>query len=247
MITGFVLVKIFACREHAEAFREGHLWANTLGHFRQLEGQDGQGDPGEGGLRIPDGAVLTLGDTPFVVGQDIRSVVFHSNLTDRVNVVCMFALHSGLLPDPNTLDLPDDQMEYRHVFKLPDSMSDDFGPHAVVVTDLKAFTERVNQSLKSLHSEGRCLLYRQGLVNYADTPPSFFDYMEDTETRVPPLAPVFVKGTYFRYQSEYRIAFDSGDNQEQVRILDIGDIHDITFALPTAVLKAELVFSRDEA
>ena len=247
MITGFALVKIFACREHAEAFRTGRLRANTLGHFRKLEGREGLGDPGEGGLCIPDGAVLTLGDTPFIVGRDIRSVVFHSNLTDRVNVVCMFALHSGLLPDPNTLDLPDDQMEYQHVFKLPASMSDDFGPHAVVVTDLKAFTERVDRSLKCLHSQDGCLLYRQGLVSYTDTPPSFFDYMDDTETRISPLAPVFVKGTSFRHQSEYRIAFDSGNNQEQVRVLDIGDIHDITFALPTAVLKAELVFSRNEA
>ncbi len=247
MSTGFALVKMFARREDAEAFREGRLRANTLGHFRQLKGRDGQGDPGEGGLCIPDGSVLTLGGIPLVVGRTIRSVVFHSNLTDRVNVVCMFALHSSLLPDPNTLDLPDDQMEYRHIFKMPDSLSETFGPHAVVVTNLKAFTERVDRSLKCLHSEGGCLLYRQGLVDYADTRPSFFDYMGDTETRIDPLASVFAKGTAFRYQNEYRIAFDSGDDQEQVRVLDIGDIHDITLALPATVLKAELVFSRDQA
>ena len=215
----FLMAKLFACKDYADAFRAGRLYANTLGHFRRLAGRSGQADPREGALWIDtDTAFVQMGDVSLTGCQ----MAFHSNLTDRVNVVCLYTLHSGLLV-PALDELPPDLKEkvYDQEFFLPEA----FGPHVVMITDLEEFVARVDTALQRCCNKGCIARSQQGFVQYGDPQPSFFDYMEG---RLRPLDPVFHKRPGFRPQNEYRIAFDTGVDAEKPRTLDIGDIRDIT-------------------
>ena len=214
-----LMAKMFTCEDYADAFRAGRLYANTLGYFRNLEGKGGQGDPREGSVWIDTStSFLELGGVRMPPGR----TSFNSNLTDRVNVVCLYTFHSGLL-DPLPDELPPGLKEY--VYDQEFFLPKDFGAFAVVITDPEEFMDRVGVALRRHYITDSIVGFRQGLVQYDDLQPCFFQYMNQ---KISPMEPVFHKRTEFRHQNEYRIAFDTGDDGEDARILEIGDIRDIT-------------------
>ena len=235
----FLMAKLFARKDYADAFRAGRLYANTLGHFRNLTGRGGQADPCEGALWIDHP------DTAFEQMEDMRhssyQMAFHSNLTDRVNVVCLYALHSRLLiPASDELPADLDGKVYRQDFRAPEN----FGSYAVMVTDPEEFMARVDQELQRCYTKGSIARSRRGLVEYCEIRPSFFDYMGG---KLSPLDPVFHKRLEFRHQNEYRIAFDTGVDEEEPRTLDIGDIRDITHPLSSTLYKVRACAERSGA
>ena len=230
-VTLFLLAKMFTCPEYVDDFRAGRLYANTLGYFQKLEGGGGQPDPREGSLWIDTKtSFVHLGDLQLT-GDMVKPIAFQSNLTNRVNVICLYALHSRLLiPASDELPANLDEKVYRQEFRAPE----DFGSYAVVVTDPEEFMARVVQELQLRYIKGSIARFRIDSVKYGAIQPSFFDYMGG---KLSPLDPVFHKRQKFRYQNEYRIAFDTGVDEEEPRTLDIGDIRDITHPLRTAELR----------
>ncbi len=230
-VTLFLLAKMFACPEYVDDFRAGRLYANTLGYFQRLEARGGQSDPREGSVWIDTKtSFVQIGDFRLT-GNMVKPLAFQSNLTNRVNVICLYSLHSRLLlPAPD--ELPDDLKEkvYHQEFCAPE----DFGPYAVVVTDPEEFMARVDNELQRCYIKGSIARSRRGFVEYGETQPSFFDYMEG---RILHLDPVFHKRLEFRHQNEFRIAFDTGVDEEEPRTLDIDDIRDITEPLRTTELR----------
>lgn len=230
------IAKMFAQKEYADDFRRGKLHANTLNYFQRLEEGGGRSDPFEGAVWLPlDNSILTIGSYTFPNDQLARPVSFQSNLTGRINVVCLYAFHSGEFPDPD--DLPSDMKVYKHEFSVPKDCQNDFGPYAVLITDLGEFMARLDKELQESYIKGRILSYRRGSVNYSDYQPSLWDYMGRPEPTIGSLEPAFHKLLKFHGQNEYRIAFDTGKDQKLPCSLNIGDISDITLSLRTSELR----------
>lgn len=230
----FVLVKMFKTKEHADAFRNGKLYANTLEYFQRREENRNQFDPDEGVIHLPvNNTVFTIGDQIITPDSGLLGMSMAPNHLKRINIVCLYAMHSGELPDPNSL--PADINPYRHEFEIPQISQTDFGPHAVAITNVKKFRDRIDKALTQMREKKLIRRFDRRMVTYTD-----FGTMFDSAGNflVYTLAPAFVKRSKFSHENEFRIAVDFNDLRKQPRTIDIGDISDISFCIQTSEIKA---------
>jgi hypothetical protein len=89
------------------------------------------------------------------------------------------------------------------------------GEYAVIVTNVNKFIERVKAAVSS-NNYG----LNAGLVEYYD-PTIFNGFFSEVES-------IFRKRDEYKHQKEYRFSFDTGIAGNDLLILNIGDISDIT-------------------
>lgn len=217
----FFLAKFFAQPEHASDFLNGKMYINRLSYFKKIEGYDGRGDEYEGAI-IPQLNELTImlrienSDT----GELERCTIREEDLAeppilvperfDDINVYCMYASHSGEIETIADHDLS----ELSRRLEIPDENSK-LGEHAVMILDNPEFLRRV----KTACNRERYRICR-GLVRYYDPTVGMPPLKSNIET-------IFTKREDYGYQSEYRIAIDTGTEGSNAVVLDIGKINDI--------------------
>ena len=238
----FVLVKMCSSEEHANDFCQGRLYANPLGYFQRLEEKGNRADRDEGAFWDPlDSATLTLtatgpngNDSIVLTKKDLeRPIALQFDRTKCLNVFCLYAFHDDQLPDPD--ELPRHLDVYHHEFRIPESCQEDFWEHAVAVTNPRKFKERVAKALRHQYLSGNIGRCKMGPVNYQNYQP----LLSQVGT-VSDLEAVFYKGERFRDQSEYRVVFDTGREEEKPCTLNIGNISDITLRKRTPEIQAHL-------
>ena len=186
----------FGKRDDIDKFvRDGHLFMNTLKHFREREAADLlRSDKHEGIAHCvqADGAILRMqrGEEWVDIGT-IRGQIHRSDGSeDTVNVFCMYAFRESAID------------------ALVDPRNFEFGDTFVVLTDGDEFLHRVQAA-----ADRESLKLRQGLVEYVDR--STYDG---------PMG-IFRKFVDFSYQSEFRIAVVSGTQHPlSLKIGDLSDI-----------------------
>ena len=242
------VLKMFQSQEYANNFMSGKLFANTLSYYKQEEKQRNQFDPHEGTYRYPvNDAILTFTtkQETFNITPDngLLSFSMMPNFIARVNVFCMYTLrvHPDELPNPN--DLPDSLTEYTHHFSIDPICQKDFGEHLVVVTNPKAFSNRLENTLSKMLDRREIRRYQAKEVTYSEfNIPS--DYAASSTYSI---EPAFTKRPKFAHEKETRIVIDFNDNHNKSRVIDIGNISDITQYVKTSefVSKAVIPIQRD--
>ena len=227
--TLYYLVKLFGKRRHARDFLRGRLHVNRLSYFRKVE-DPGRQDEDEGAYGIqPEQTAhfrIWISDSPSEAVDlvpDLISAKCHLDAVDNLNVFC---IHAGYL----------DKTELRNAGRgtqipmppLPKA-SRAWGSHAVLVTDVRGFSDRVRVAAR--RQKYRCW---RTVVRY---------YNANTFHTPFPLGDVrvaFHKRDTFADEREFRFVFDTGTTGTDAIKLNIGDIRDIARPIdpedPTRVL-----------
>ena len=217
----FFLMKVFAEKEHADAFVRGSLFANRLCYFKRIESRDGRGDKYEGAI-IPklDGLSLTLTCTDAEKGEvDEITIpeeefaappIFQPRWFDHFSVFCMYAGHSGGFKKISA----DNLQCFKKQLEIPEDCTK-LGNHAVVITNTREFFKRVKIAAvrREYRIWGRLVRYYDPEVG---TPPACSE-MES----------IFTKRKEYEYQKEFRFAIDTGTRGSEPITLDVGEIDDI--------------------
>ena len=221
------LAKFFEKQKYADDFLRGKLFANTISYFKELESDDGKGDNLEGAIvsRLDDG-IITLVATIEETGETREQILTGGDLAapfvmspkwfDHIKVLCMYADYCGDfrdISDDNFSDLKKHIKISKECIKL--------GRHAIVITNTLELLRRVEVSASQ-----RGYKIRHGLVTY-------YDPKVGTPVTRRPEDTMFFKRKEFEYQSEYRLAIDTGTQNSCAITLDIGDISDIAIPIDT--------------
>ncbi len=235
-MTIFFLAKFFKRKQYADDFLQGKLFLNSLRYFKDIEGEDGRGDKNEGAIVHPlDGFTLTLTATNEKTGEvsevtltkdDLAAPVStHPYWYDHINLLCMYACHSGEFQD-----ITDDNInDFRKQLEIPEECVH-LGEHAIIITNCQEFLRRVSAA-----AEQNGYQLCKGLVAYYDPEVGTPTIRADVET-------LFYKRNEFQYQSEFRIAVDAYLNEPTPLCLRIGDISDIALLVHTSEINQQMRF-----
>ena len=142
---------------------------------------------------------------------------------NHFNVFCVHAVHTG---DLELSSLSNDKIEaLRHELTIDDGCFS-LGKHAVVVTNVADFVNRMKSSARAKGYRIAC-----GLVRYYD-PATFHGNFRDIES-------VFWKQKQLSFQREFRFVIDTGSVGESHLDMDIGDIRHITQQLESTELNSD--------
>ena len=209
-ITGIPLIK-FQSAERIQQLREGHLYAKTLGYYRKLEESTGDKEIGDGfeAMIHVNEAIIKFPDT----GEEIvlNDELIRTSHSDDY-VFCMF----GIYPQLDSFTFTEQQKE-----KMLS-----FGDTALIILDSNAFIERV---IKAAEKAG-FTAYFSGVKYYDETVDNasmIIDMLKGMHNIA------FWKRESYRYQQEGRFVFVSEQCHDDHITLDIGDISDISVALPS--------------
>ena len=228
----FFLAKFFSDEQHAEQLLRGSLYANRLAYFRNLEGDGNRADAYEGvGLLRGDielSVSINGSQTERILVPErelAEPIEVRMNWTEHVNLFCMHAAHSG-----GYSDIPVGRVDQfkKEQIEIPRECLD-FGEHAVVITNVPEFVERVRNAVRD--TEGYRLVGR--LVRYSDEP-SIDVTGSDT---------IFHKREHYKKQREYRFAVFTGSDICDPLILETGDLRDIAIRCDSAEINAGIQVS----
>ena len=207
-----VLVKLYDRKEYADAFLDGVMFANTVGHFRKLESEEIRSDEDEGVATFPltVSTRLTLtpsGEKPILspltlTASDLAGpVTLRPQWFDTLNIFCMVLADS--YRDAGEL-----------YFVIPESVHR-LGSSAVAILDAKEFLRRVK---KAVEERNYRLSYKR--VEY-------YDPAIGIRTDPMTLEPLFTKRDSYQAEREFRFVIDRQISSPTPMWLDIGPIHDI--------------------
>jgi hypothetical protein len=206
-------------REHLESLRKGLLYMNSLAHFQSLEADQARGDRREGIDYMYQAAECEFVLDPGIPGSDKIRVSATSGLAGvRVRLQRTSACNIFCML---AITKPIEGPVFPKCHTWP-------GDSFVLFTNTQEFLSRVATAAKhrGLEGEGR-------LVEYYD------------ESNYSGEVGRFRKRASFSYQSEYRIALESG--VQGPFSLQIGDLSDITSeAFPLAVADDVLKFRPED-
>lgn len=217
------LIKIFKCKKYANDFLNGNLYCNTLDYFRKLESNEKErGDKREGQLPLPIESIQfeskELGKHTYkVVNTPEKLPTFSYQGIEYINIFSMSFIPAKIRN--KTLDL---KISSRH-FEC-------FGNYLVVVLHFPEFMSRIKKTLNNSN-----YIYGCQKVNYYNP-----DQVVAPEHQFEEL--IFMKDHKFKWQNEYRIAFETNIQNNQPVTLKIGDINDIAMLADNE--KKEVYFNK---
>lgn len=224
-------VKILEQREHAEQLLDGRLFMNTLGTFRELEDDSShpRADRHEGLVAWfqPDQIELRFNDL-VIPSEDLAApvAVSQNHILSR-NAYCVFSLNSDGVEEFG----PEDLQRVRSKMEIPLPCYE-FGSHSVVIWKPEEFVWRCAEAIQKQNFPGH--------INFV----SYFD--ETTFSGMLPCQPGFAKRSRYEYQREYRIVLDRKPAEPAPFELDVGNIRDIAFLMPTKDFNAALSFNLND-
>lgn len=222
----YALMKFCENPEHAKTLISGKLHAERLSYFKCIEGDgdDARSDMYEGvtanlqldqGQLVIDGHRLTSG-----------SASIQMDWLNHLNVFCMHAIHGG------DFELTSENLgDFKEYLKIPEEGLQQFGRHAVAITDIAQFIDRVKAG-----AESQDYLVWNKLVKYYD--PEAFHGFFGKGLNSPEAA--FNKREKYRWQREYRFVIHTRKPGTEAIDRDIGDISDISFLIDIADINRTL-------
>ena len=209
-----VLVKFFKTREYANHFIDGNLYCNTIQYFRKIEHlADGRKDEHEGRLPLVGVKSISLDGHVFkVLNRPDKRGYFSYGSIEYLNIFSMSIVEMEVKNKIGDLRIPP---EYFSIF----------GNYLVVITHSPEFLKRIEKSLNELK-------YKYG---YQDV-----NYYKPDEIISPEYSfeeIIFMKHEKFKYQNEFRIAFDTGSEDDKPITLKIGNITDNAIKLDTTGIR----------
>lgn len=222
-VKGTPLIK-FQSADRIEALQKGHLYAKTLGYYRELEQETGDSDIGdefEAMLHVNEGLIHFPDNNETIELSDVLIATGNSN----DYVFCMF----GIYPSLKSFAFTDEQKERML----------SFGDTALVIQDSDEFIKRVKQAAQKRGYEAHF-----GAVQY-------FDPSEDSANLILSLLKgmwniAFWKRKRYAFQQEGRFVFTPGDEQDHIE-LEIGDISDISTIVPAEIVLSAVVEKEQRA
>ena len=199
-----MLARFFDNKTHAEEFMSGKLRVGRIRYYRELESEDGRGDPNEGVSSLCKPGDVTLQHS--VEGEEMRTLDFETmrvthNADLESHVLCMTEVFCEKVKNRGGVQI-----------RGLDRLVEDFynSKYIVFIFRPQDFVDRVSRIPQFGGS---------GLVEYED-----FDDPSKTHWEVN----VFLKDKKYQHQREARFKFNL---PETVRgshsTIDIGDISDI--------------------
>lgn len=243
-----LLVKVFGQEEHADKFiHEGTMKCQTIKQFKQTK-NDYQGDPFEAvcDWHQPEDVEITItATTPDGVSTSrtltelAGPVVHQAHIHDGVNAYCMYAICS---PDFNeTFNNEEERLEavkkVNSMLKLSSEVTDgmlSFGEHAVIITRVSKFIEKVKETAKANGYDSW-----SSLVNYFD-PATFSGSFGEVDA-------LFQKRESYDYQREFRFAFFREQSDGEM-FLNLGSLEEFgPIKLKTSEINKVLEIRLDES
>ena len=226
MSTIFFLVKFCDKKSYADDLVQGRVYFNRLSIFKKFE-------YGESSGRID----RYEGTTAWLQSENVRLVLNRMDLTNDLagpltvqrnwlndlHIFCMHAAHTVNLDMAKFTNC--DIEELRHELKFTDNCLF-LGEHAVVIKNVPEFINRMEVAANTMGYR-----FTKGLVKYYN-PETFHGYFQDVES-------IFWKRNGYSFQREFRFLIDSRSMVDCPRILDIGNIEDITLQLKSNELNGE--------
>lgn len=242
-------LKVFKQKKYAEDFLSGKLYMNTLKYFICLEEsfENNMSDKHEGlsAYIIPDDMNLDLffttedGKTEKVSikKEDLSDASFvRYNQTETLNVFCFTLLSSdGVISSEG---ISKENINYiNSLYELDvNYLVQNLGSYAVVIHDTSEFINRIKTKVNELKKSGSVIHFGFGKVNYFDEEKSHVDLEAGSDY----LSCAFRKKSSYKHQKECRLVIDFNENVQKRNdgsfTLDIGDLSDIAFYIPTEKL-----------
>lgn len=222
----FFFAKILEKQSYVDDFLSGDLYLNPLGHFKRCEDEntDNRADQLEGLSQWlqPEKIQLEINGIHVLSAELAAPIAIQMNKHNCINVLCLYAAHTGEMPDVSPESLP----LLRKQLEIPSECLA-LGDHAVIVTNPSEFIARIKHAIQ----KNGLGLYAN-LVNYVN-----FDLFHGG---VPDKESPFLKSDKYQHQREYRFAVDAGHGVESPLCLPVGNLRDITLACRTSEVNSLL-------
>ena len=226
MSTIFFLVKFCDKKSYADDLLQGKVYFNRLSNFKEnkLSETYGRLDRYEGATAWLQPGNLRLELNGMDLSDDLAGpLTVQMNWLNYLHIFCMHAAYSSNL-DMAELDNIDIE-DLRRELTIPNDCFS-LGEHAVVVTNVPKFIKRMEVAANAVSYR-----FTRGLVKYYD-PETFHGQFQDVES-------IFWKRDVYSFQREFRFLIDSRSMDDHPRILDIGNIEDITLQFKSNELNGE--------
>lgn len=216
--TVFMLVKVVAKQEHADAFVRGSLFMNSLAYFRDFKDPQGilRGDPyeGIGAIWQPSQiGELRVGDISIPPADLGGPVLLQNEGVMQARVFCTYAANSrGFEAGVSSENLAD----LKRVLQVHQSCYG-FGSIAIVVTNFREFRDRFVRAVKAADRSVVAAGYA-GLVEYYDEETHHGNFHDK---------PGFHKRLQYADQREYRLMVRLRQPPQEPYTFEIGDLSDI--------------------
>ena len=210
----YTIIKLVDKIEWAEDICAGKLRAGTLGGYRSYQDANGElrGDEYEGiAAWSPSSAYAKLEVDGVAVDYEHLAIMSDNSILN-CNAFCAYALKE----QPQELSLE----EFRDALRIHRQCFG-LGAFAVVMTKFREFLKRVRSATEKLGAP--C----QG---------GFVEYFDETAYSGSFSRPGFAKRMRYSHQNEYRILWQCSGEPRDPRIIDVGDISDITIIRPADTL-----------
>jgi len=220
-----ILVAVkFSKSEHITSLqKKGVIYMNTVSYFKQLDNDKQRMDKNENYTRI-----LQSNRTTLKVNNDLIYTVGPIHVYDpaedeyqATHIFCLSCLcENDRIRDDNKIF--DDRVRE---FKDVDTM--------LIITNLTEMDSRLRNALRKLESEGLIMKPNYDRVKYKD----FSSYSG--------VCDIFTKSNCYEYQKEWRLTVSSPKNREMPFRINVGNIEDISRALPLKDFKNKVEITKD--
>lgn len=223
------LVKFIDNASYAEQLLDGRVFASRLATFIRVEDND------TSSARQDRNEATVAFHQPDRIDLEINGRNMTSDLagplqiqSDSLSFLNVFCVYAAQIDDIESNQIPiEDSEEFRTRLAVPSSCFS-LGKHAIVIMNVPEFIQRLGESASS---SGYKMWY--GRVNYYD-PAHFHGNFFGIDG-------AFWKQQNYSYQCEFRFVFDTHTCEDTALILNIGDIRDIAFQVPSVELNRELL------
>ena len=232
MSTIFFLVKFCNKKSYADDLVQGRVHFSRLSEFKKNEcGKSiGRIDRHEGSTTWLQPGNLRLKLNGMDISNDLAGpLTIQMNWLNHLHIFCMHAVHSSNLDMAKFTN--SEIEELRNELKVPDDCLS-LGEYAVVVKNVSEFINRMEGAASAMGYR-----FTRGLVRYFK-PETYHGYFQDVES-------IFWKRGSYSFQREFRFLIDSRTMDGCPRILDIGNIEDITLQFRSNELNGEKFLGGD--
>lgn len=209
----YAFVKIFTEESHAEAFRKGDLYMQTIRMFKEHKDESGElrGDPMEGVVAWYQPYKVKLEVCGHVIPSNAIAapIAIHSNKLLEKNAFCIYSLNSRGHQTVSAETIND----FKRTLEIHKSCYG-LGAYCVAVLNAQEFINRCQERVRLLNVDGKL-----GLVDYFDELTFNGELPEDSHG--------FQKRSIFSHQREYRILLDLRRDPDTYT-MNVGDLSDIT-------------------
>ena len=206
------MVKFLKKRDHAESFLRGGMRARRLTYFKEIENDPARGDPDDGlrtyrtvlGKPAPASNHFTRIAEVSVGDHGVLRFGFDYTVEEDPYVICLSRFVSDAEDRASCLN------QLQGKINGAPKMGAEFGSHAVVISDERAFLDMVGQAARDRGYEvlSEAVTYR--------TEGKGLNCIEPVDA--------FCKSARFAPQHEFRIVLTGGEALEERLRLEIGDL-----------------------